>query len=192
MRHNPSTDVAAPLNAATDDYAELLAAIALGDRAAFARLYELAAPHLFGVLLRILREEALAEEALQDVFVKVWQRASDYRPERAAASTWLFSIARHRAFDLLRRGRAEPEGEVLPEAIDASPGPFERTSTLAAGSALRDCLDQLQAGPRACIVLAYCDGYTHEELSQRVGSPLGTVKSWIRRGLEALRQCLET
>lgn len=175
----------------TAEYAELLAAIALDDREAFARLYERAAPHLFGVLLRILREEALAEEALQDVFVKVWQRAGDYRPDRASARTWLFSIARHRAFDLLRRRRPEGDADAAPEPIDDGPGPFEWAAGQAAGASLRDCLDRLQPDQRACIVLAYCDGYSHEELSRRIGSPLGTVKSWIRRGLELLKRCLE-
>lgn len=177
---------------ANSEYPDLLAAIALGDRSAFARLYELAAPHLFGALLRILKEEGLAEEALQDVFVKIWQRAGDYRPDRASANTWLFAIARHRAFDLLRRRREAPaDPDRVPEPVDPTPGPFDVTATLAAGASLRECLEQLQPGPRTCLLLAYCEGYTHDELSRRVGSPIGTVKSWIRRGLDALKRCLE-
>lgn len=174
---------------------DLIARTALGERAAFARLYQATAAKLFGVLLRILKHEELAEDALQDVYVKVWHHARDWHSGKGAPLTWLTSIARYRAIDLLRRARSgvplAGDGPA-PDELPATLGdPFVASSRQADGARLDDCLDTLPAERRACLVLAYCEGYTHEELSRRLDAPVGTVKSWIRRGLAALKDCLE-
>ncbi|HUS23814.1 MAG TPA: sigma-70 family RNA polymerase sigma factor [Candidatus Binatia bacterium] len=165
----------------------LLARVARRDRAAFEELYRRTAPHLFGVAVRILGQRALAEEALQDAFVQVWQKAGEFRPERAQASTWMSSLVRYRALDALRRTGRETPLDSVPEAalpritLDPQTEP-----------ALERCLGQLPAEPRTCIALAFVEGCSHPEVAQRVGKPLGTVKSWIRRGLAQLKDCLET
>ena len=174
----------------------LLARCALGDRAAFADLYHATSAKLFAVLLRMLKNEELAEDALQDVFINVWHKAGDYHAGLGAVMTWLISIARYRAIDMLRRRRASLQDETgdagpSPDSLPASDGdPFEHTCRVANDRRLVECLDALDGQRRACLVLAYCDGYTHEELSRRLGSPVGTIKSWVRRGLQGLRDCL--
>ncbi|MCB1801645.1 MAG: sigma-70 family RNA polymerase sigma factor [Gammaproteobacteria bacterium] len=174
----------------------MLARAALGDRLAFADLYRATSAKLFAVLLRMLKNEEMAEDALQDVFIKVWHRAGEYHAGKGTVMTWLISIARYRAIDMLRRARAGVQTvseEQRP--LDSHPArdgdPVERTCRVSDDARLAACLDELDAQRRACLVLAYCEGYTHDELSQRVGSPLGTIKSWIRRGLLALKSCLE-
>ncbi|MCB1865775.1 MAG: sigma-70 family RNA polymerase sigma factor [Chromatiales bacterium] len=172
--------------------AGLLARCALGDRAAFAELYQRTSAHLFGLVVRILRRNDTAEEVLQDVYIRVWTHAADYRADRAQASTWLATIARNRALDeVRRRGREAPlPDDVIDTLDDAGPGPAQQAESQSTARALDDCLDQLPPGQRHSLVLAYCEGYTHSELSERLAQPLGTVKSWIRRGLDWLRECL--
>lgn len=168
----------------------LLARVAAGDRDAFARLYRASSPQLFGIALRMLRRRDLAAEAVQDAYLRIWQSAGGFAPERSGALTWMASILRHRAIDLLRRGH-----ETL---IEDDPAAQRRLDALAVepavdgadGRALQRCLDALEPKQRDCIRLAYCDGFTHEELSRRLETPVGTVKSWIRRGLLRLKECL--
>lgn len=175
--------------------AGLLAACARQDRQAFQRLYERTAPQLLACLLRILRNRATAEDALQDVFVQVWGRAGQYERSRGSAWAWLIAIARYRAIDLKRReGRihAEPYADV-----DDLLGEDEPQDALAAlgqraTKALATCLAALQPRQRDCIVLAYQGGLSQAEVAGELGEPLGSVKSWIRRGLAALKRCLET
>lgn len=175
--------------------AGLLAACARQDRQAFQRLYERTAPQLLACLLRILRNRATAEDALQDVFVQVWGRAGQYERSRGSAWAWLIAIARYRAIDLKRReGRihAEPYADV-----DDLLGEDEPQDALAAlgqraTKALATCLAALQPRQRDCIVLAYQGGLSQAEVAGQLGEPLGSVKSWIRRGLAALKRCLET
>ena len=181
-----------PSNATLD---QLLARCALADRAAFAALYAATSAKLFAVVLRILKNQELAEDALQDVYIKIWHSAADYHAGKGAVMTWMTSIARYRAIDMLRRARSGIKvstGDV--DTVDAqqSPGggPAELAMQQADNSRLSACLDELDPPRRACLVLAYCDGYTHDELSVKLGSPVGTIKSWIRRGLQALKACL--
>jgi RNA polymerase sigma-70 factor, ECF subfamily len=165
---------------------DLLARVALQDRSAFRRLYDLAAPHLLGVALRILINRPLAEDALQDSFVQIWRNAKTYDAARALPGAWLTSIVRYRALDLLRRApRDVPVDEVPEAALGASPSPAEGEPRLA------PCLDELGLDHRRFVTLAFVEGYSHDELSRRFRTPLGTVKSWIRRGLQQLRECLE-
>ncbi len=165
---------------------KLLAAIAEGDRGAFARLYRLTSPKLYGVALRILKDESRAQDCLQDTYLKIWQQAAAYEGGKAAVMTWLSAILRHRALDLLRR-RHETVGDAVdPETLAAIPAvdPVDRL-------ALEKCLQTLEPRQRNCIELAYHEGLTHPELAARLALPLGTVKTWIRRGLKKLRQCLQ-
>lgn len=178
-----------------------LTATATGDRGAFQALYRAASPHLFAVLLRILKRRELAEEALQDCFVRIWQKADTYSAERGSPQAWLVSIARYRALDLIRRRRPEVsleddegnERDIPDDVHDNGPqGPLEASMTGQSLDALDRCLDTLQSQQRESLLLAYYEGYTHEELADKLDKPLGTVKSWVRRGLQRLRECLES
>lgn len=177
--------------------AALLGAVAGGDRAALGEVYDLTGARLFGVALRLLRRRDLAEEVLHDAFLRVWARAGSYSSDRGAALAWLTTLVRHVALDNLRRRRREVSLEDAPELAEAAEveagddGPFARVSTTSEGRALMGCLGELEREPRLCILLAYRDGYSHEELARLLGRPLGTVKSWVRRSLLRLRQCLE-
>jgi RNA polymerase sigma-70 factor (ECF subfamily) len=176
------------------DLEKLLSACALGDRNAFHRLYLATSPKLFAVALRILRSEAQAEECLQDAYVKIWQRAGDYRPHLASPVTWLVTIVRNGALDSLRRNRRQVELsdpdhlEFLMDEHASTPGPAgEETDA----GLLRDCLKQLREEQRRCIEIAYFEGLSHSEVAERTRTALGTVKTWIRRGLDQLRKCLD-
>jgi RNA polymerase sigma-70 factor (ECF subfamily) len=183
-----------------DDSAQLaglLARCAARDAGALEQLYRVAAPRLLGCLLKILRRRALAEEALQDVFVQVWQRAAQYEEHRGRPWAWLLSTARYRAIDILRRERAEPTDpfEIAQTLADTSrfagPGPALDPVPAADGAVLERCLGELATEQRDSIRLAYLDGRTHPQIAQAMDRPLGSVKSWIRRGLVALRECIE-
>ena len=177
----------------------LLHATATGDRRAFSQLYRLTSPHLFGLLLRMLQRRDWAEEALQDCFIKIWQKAETYESEKGAPLTWLLSVARDRALDLLRMRRPEvemPDGDddfSLPPLTlqDDAQDPMARAVEGQGIARMHACLKNLPAEQRDALLLAYYEGYTHQELSVRFGAPLGTVKSWVRRGLARLRDCLD-
>ena len=178
-----------------DAIAQLMARCALRDRQAFAQLYRQAAPKLYAVAIRILRREDWAQEVLQESFVNIWNHVAEYSPSRSAPMTWMTAIVRNRALDWLRRPKLEQgdaDYDLLAESIpDEAPGP----EALLAGSrdarALVDCLRLLTGDQRQSITLAYVHGLSHAELAQHLKQPLGTVKTWIRRGLAKLKQCLE-
>lgn len=170
----------------------LLARCADKDRAAFEALYESAAPILLAVLMQMLRKRELAEDVLQDVFVKVWRQAGQFDAHRGRPLAWLISIARYRAIDVQRGARpmlvlSEAQMELEPQFQVSSPA----DPAGGARSALQRCLQLIAAPQRRCLVLAYEQGLTHEQIARAVGEPLGTVKSWVRRSLLALRRCLE-
>jgi RNA polymerase sigma-70 factor (ECF subfamily) len=173
---------------------KLLERCAAADSNALERLYELAAPMLFASLTRILRRRALAEEALQDVFVSIWQRAAQFSAERGRPMAWMMSIARYRAIDLLRHERSAPVlVPDLPEPADPRQESTEELSSWMPGAGLIErCLAALTERQRQCLELAFVAGNSHEDIARLTGNPLGTVKSWIRRGLQSLRQCLES
>lgn len=184
----------------SDELSHLLAATGRGDRAAFARLYHICAPHLYGLLLRMLRQREWAEEALQDCFIRVWQRADSYEPARGEPLAWLSTVARYRALDLLRMRR--PEGEMPADsdqdsgsaglATPESEDPLALVTTGEGVDRLGECLKRLPREQRLAVLMAYYHGYTHGELAQALQAPLGTVKSWVRRGLQHLRECMKT
>jgi len=197
MRSAPSS-AAAVLGTAGDDAADRVEALlnrcALRDERALAELYDVVSPQLFGVLLRILKRRALAEEALQDVMVRVWQRADQYVTYKGRAMAWLSSIARYRAIDLLRAQRVHTSIDDAPTDALADSGSndfAEATTSQRLRNALGDCLSRLNPEQQRCIALAYVDGYSQDQIATTIGSPLGTVKSWVRRGLASLKRCLE-
>jgi RNA polymerase sigma-70 factor, ECF subfamily len=175
------------------ELAALIAGTAAGDRRAFAALYGATSAKLFGVALRILRRRDLAEEALQESFIAVWQRARSFDPEKGEPMTWLIAILRHRAIDQLRRRAARVEGQGQSEAalLTMAAGEDSRADRGAELGALERCLELLEPPARQAVMLAYAYGFTHAELAARLPAPIGTVKSWIRRGLERLKRCLD-
>lgn len=179
--------------------AALLARVALGDQPAFAELYRLTSSHLYSVALRIVRERGAAEELLQEAYVNVWHHAGSYAAERATPTTWLTAIVRNRCLDHVRKREldtvsmtreADDDAPAL-DFPDGGPGPAEMLASAAYAHAIRDCLDRLEGGSRQAIALAFFQGLSHNELAAHLAQPLGTVKSWIRRGLERLKGCLE-
>lgn len=174
---------------------DLLAACSLNDKRAFAQLYEMTSRKLYGVVLRILDREEWSQDCLQEAYVKIWNNAGSYRPHLAAPMTWMSSIVRNTALDLLRKRRKEvlqPEPEKLLKDEGTGALPLDNLQNTEDGKRLNDCLEQLKSQQRQVIALAYLKGLTHDELSIQTGTPLGTIKTWIRRGLEQLRWCLET
>lgn len=169
-----------------------LAAVAGGDVDALAGLYGQTSARLMAVLLRLLRRRELAEEVLHDVYLRVWERAGSFDASRGAPMAWLVSVARNAALDHHRRHRREVVGigDELPPADEAA-DPSDLATASASRRALEACLEQLEPEPRRCVVLAYQGGLSHDELAVLVGRPVGTVKSWVRRSLLRLRQCLE-
>lgn len=177
--------------------AALLARVALADQAAFAELYRLAAPHLYGVALRILRNASAAEDILQEAWISIWHHAGGYDAAKSQPLTWLTSIVRNRSLDRLRRREidvVEPSGDDDAPDIDFpadEPSPVDLLLAGADARSLRDCVDVLEPGPKQAIALAFFHGLSHGELARHLDEPLGTVKSWVRRGLEKLRRCLD-
>lgn len=175
----------------------LLARCARRDERALQELYQLISGQLLGVLMRILRRRAVAEEALQDVMVKIWERADQYVAYRGRAMAWITAIARYRAIDLLRRQQATPAASLddapADALVDMSAADFVDTTTSnRLRKALSDCFGRLTDEQRRCLELAYVDGYSQDQIASEIDSPLGTVKSWIRRGLASLKRCLDS
>jgi len=187
------------------ELAQLLARAGLGDRAAFATLYERTSAHLFAVVLRINRDRAQAEDILQEVYVNVWRSAQSFDAAQSQPLTWLTSIARNRAIDSLRRAQTQPqiqaahtcggddaeESDVYDQVADDSAGPLELLSRASDARALSHCMQDLSAQQRQSVALAFFDGLSHAEVAQQLRQPLGTVKSWLRRALMSLKSCLE-
>jgi RNA polymerase sigma-70 factor (ECF subfamily) len=179
--------------ASRSQLAAALVRVAAGDRAALRMVYEDTSAKLFGVCLRILNDKSEAEDVLQDVYVTVWRKAAGFDPGRASPITWLVAIARNRAIDRLRsraKLRLEPI-EAADGVSDPAPAAVERFELAQQHQRLAHCLEELDARQSAAIRGAFLEGATYEELAQRMSVPLGTMKSWIRRGLLKLRTCLE-
>ncbi|WP_159672728.1 sigma-70 family RNA polymerase sigma factor [Andreprevotia sp. IGB-42] len=178
---------------APDTLATLLHRCAGRDEKALAELYRLTAPKLFGVALRILRRSDWAEEVLQECYVNVWQHAASYSMDKSAPQTWLTRIVRNRCLDWLRRPDhevADIDDAIVENWADEAPGPLARLLSSDDSRRIAGCMQGLEAAHRQVIALAYFDGMSHGELATHMTLPLGTVKSWIRRGLEKLRLCL--
>lgn len=176
------------------DHAAELAAIAHGDEQALQRLYRQEARYLLGVAVRIVRDRALAEDVLHDAFISVWQKAGDFNASKGEARGWIYAIVRHKALNLVRSSlRLVSADEEIIEAIEAEhaaaslANAFEIEADL---GRLQGCLERLDPPKRNSILYAYVDGCSHGEIAQRLQSPLGTVKAWIKRGLSSLRECM--
>ncbi|WP_375383545.1 sigma-70 family RNA polymerase sigma factor [uncultured Sphingomonas sp.] len=186
----------APFSNSVDDreqLAALLYQVAEGDRAALETLYRRTSARLFAVCRRALGDGHDAEEALQDAYLAVWQRAGSYYPSRGSPTAWLVVVARHCAIDRLRSLRRSPTVpiELAAETADDRPNAFDAASADRNDRRLHECLKELAAGDRAFIAAAFFQGETYSTLATREALPLGTVKSRIRRALSKLRACLE-
>ena len=170
---------------------DMLALVAVGDKAAFRALYAKAGPKLYAICLRMMRTKDQADDVLQEAFVKVWERSWQFDPEKGEALAWLATVTRHCALDRMRRA---PKNHVeiddgVAQEIDSGMASFQPDVMVARG--LRLCLEDLRVEHRHAVVLAYVHGLTHEELAVRMGKPLGTIKSWVKRGLEQLKECMD-
>ncbi len=180
---------------ATDELVDWLARTALGDAQAFERLYHATSPRLYAVALRLVRRRDWAEDILQECYVKIWHHAGDYRVDASAPLTWLTQIVRNRCLDWLRRPELEIAHDansvfVLDAMADEGASPLQELLAAGEASALGRCLNALETRARELILLAYYQGLSHRELAQHLALPLGSVKSWIRRGLVQLKGCL--
>jgi RNA polymerase sigma factor (sigma-70 family) len=181
-------------DAARSQLAAALVRVAGGDRAALRIVYQDTAAKLFGVCLRILGDRAEAEHVLQEVFVTVWRKATSFDAGRASPITWLIAIARNRAIDRLRSSAMNRQSEPIEtahEVRDHAPGAMDQVLAAEEHARLRTCLGELEERQSTAVRQAFLDGVTYEQLAERMAVPLGTMKSWIRRGLLKLRTCLE-
>ncbi len=170
----------------------LLKAVASSDRSAFAELYRDTSRKIFGILLRLLKRQELAEEILQETYVKIWQGAASFDPTKASAISWMATIARNRALDELRKHSitTEADDETLATLVDHGPGPGVQMEQSEAVQRLERCL-QGMGDPHATLIRhAYLDGASREALAAQFEQPVGTVKTWLRRGLNQLKECL--
>jgi len=182
---------------------ELLALTARGDHAAFAEVYDRTHAHLFGIALRMLGGEHVAEDVLQEAFVSIWKAAALYRSriegQEIQPMTWLIAIVRNKALDALRVRTRRKETE-LPDPDDSAddgnthaaiaPGALELLQQATQALQIQDCMNALDGSHRQSLALAYYQGLSHSEVAAQMGAPLGSVKAWIRRGLDKLKTCL--
>lgn len=178
---------------ATRDEIEVwIARMGTGDRTAFRSLYSATSAKLFGVLLRVLNNRAAAEDALQDVYVKIWQNAGRYRANGLSPMTWLITIARNTAIDRLRRRRAagQPVEDLAERLADPAPGPEAQAVRASEAARLGACLEALEDAKSDAVRRAYMEGETYAELAQRFDVPLNTMRTWLRRSLIKLKECL--
>ena len=174
------------------ELSELLAQVARRDRQAFAAMYAATSAKLFGIIVRILGRRDLAEEVLQEVYVKIWERAGDFDPSRASPITWLATIARNRALDEVRR-KSAVSIEVTPEALEVAseePDPLAALASSEEFKRLLACMQGLEPERRDMVLLAYYHGTSRDELAARFKAPVATIKTWLHRSLRQLRECL--
>ncbi len=171
---------------------DMLARVATGDRQAFRALYAKAGPRLYAICLRMMRSRDQADDVFQEVLVKVWEKSWQFDPAKGEALAWLVTLTRHAALDRLRRmPRQHVSLDDEPEVEAQAASAMERSSGLER-RALHRCLAELRPDYREAVVLAYVNGLTHEELAARLDRPIGTIKSWVRRGLEQLKGCMDS
>jgi RNA polymerase sigma-70 factor (ECF subfamily) len=180
---------------AAEQLSDLLARCALRDQRAFATLYQFSSAKLFAVAVRITRRRDWAEEVLQEAFVNIWNHAAGYNSTKSAPMTWMTAIVRNRALDWLRKPREveidEQHEELLASIPDEAPGPEELLRRSLEAGELAECMKALTEEQQRSITLAFFYGLSHGELAEQMRKPLGTVKTWIRRGLDRLKSCLD-
>lgn len=174
-----------------DPIGDLILSCAKGDRAAFRMLYRDASAKLMGVLLRILSERPEAEDALQELYTRIWLRAGKYDPAKGRGMTWLIALARNLAIDRLRSRPPRSSDDGLDLVVDAAP--HAETRLIAAGDAMRltACFNQLEPERAEAVRGAYLVGLSYAELAERYAVPLNTMRTWLRRSLLKLRECLD-
>lgn len=172
----------------------LIARVAMADRKAFQELYARTSAKLYGIAVRVLRDEAQAEEVLQEVFLKLWDRAGAYRSNGYSPMTWLITITRNSAIDRLRRARREGASlapvDIAERLYDTAPGPAAQAEQRSEARALQGCLDELPLDRAEMVRRVYLQGLTYREMAQESGAKLNTVRTWLRRSLMQLRECL--
>ncbi len=174
------------------DHASALKGCARQDPAALRRLYDREAGFLLAVALRIVRRRDVAVDVLHDAFLDIWERAGSFDSSRGTGRAWITSIVRYRALKYIRAASRETDidAETVAEIVDAAPDPFAALAASQDGVRLHGCLARLSADKRQVILLAYVDGLSQSEIAERLATPLGTVKAWVRRSLIALKDCL--
>ena len=176
----------------SDEIAHLISLVAIGDRKAFAALYRETSPKLFSICLRILKDRTEAEESLQEVYVKIWQRAGVFAASSGAPSSWLAAIARNQAIDIMRARK--PIADELDSAYDLAddePSPEIQTVIKDEGRRIDTCMEELEADRAMAVKKAYVEGQSYQELADQFGVPLNTMRTWLRRSLLKLRECME-
>lgn len=179
--------------ASREHLAGVMRRLAGRDRAAFAELYQATSAKLLGVVLRIVRERAWAEDILHEVFIKVWERANDYDPDRGSPLAWIIIMARNKALDEVRSRARLKSSHAVTEVDDIpadSEHPLDHRMQQEDHALLMRCLEKLEQSRKEMILLAYQNGLSREDLAQRFSAPVATIKTWLRRGLENLRLCL--
>lgn len=175
------------------DYEAAVLACARGERFALHALYEREGRWLLGVALRIVRERERAEDVLHDAFMQIWDHAASFQPALGSARGWIYTVVRHAALKAVRDpGRLQAVDDATLTAMSDAQQLVEQSAEARAldADSLERCLERLDPPRRACVVHAFVDGYTHEQIAERLSTPLGTVKSWIRRSLASLRECM--
>lgn len=176
------------------DYEAALHACARGERQALHRLYQQESARLLGVALRIVRDSALAEDIVHDAFLKIWTAAGSFDASRGSARGWIFSVTRHLALNRLRNSAREVhvDDDINPEqaTLEGWQETGDAFDWRVNAGRIQSCLEQLEPVRRNCVFHAYVDGYSHQEIAQKIGAPLGTVKAWIKRSLKVLRECM--
>ncbi len=175
-----------------EELVRLLEAVAKGYMPAFEQLYSATRAKLYGVLLRILGRPELAEEVMQETYLKVWTMAGKFDPTQASPITWMVSIARNRAIDIVRK-KGEVSIEEQPEALEVAsdaPAPLARREMTEELKRLLSCLGKLDPEKQRIVLLAYYSGWSREQLSKKLNIPVNTIKTWLRRSLLEIRECL--
>lgn len=168
--------------------------VAKADRSAFASLYRATAPKLLGVVLRILNNRAWADEVIQDVYLKIWQKAGQFDAQKSSPITWMVSIARNNAIDELRKhpvGRTTNDNE-LDQIAGQQPTAQDQAEDQQTVNQLNHCIDQLEKERQDMVRLAYLNGWSRDDLASQFGQPINTVKTWLRRALQDIKGCLES
>lgn len=166
----------------------LLKKVARGNQQAFTELYNVTSGQLFAVALKMLKSRDSAEEALQEAYVSIWYKADYYKEGQGTVLTWMVSIIRYRALDMLRSKKVRKEDELSDEVVSEMESPEADTPEYDAK--IEGCMNELEQQQRQAIHLAYFNGLSHSEVMAHLNLPLGTIKSWIRRGLTSLQRCL--
>lgn len=175
-----------------DDIADLIAQCALNNRSAFTRLYGLTSPKLFGIVLRVLNNRAEAEDALQEVYIKIWNNAEKFSANQYSPMSWLIVVARNHAIDIIRARK--PLAVDIDDAFDVSDDaktPEQEAVNTSEGKRIDNCLSELDKNKAQAVREAYVEGYSYDELAQKHSVPINTMRTWLRRSLISLRECLE-